>query len=90
MQTIKMTNSQAYDMLTLIERTILMIEAENKANTYYYDQIKSIESAIRESCPELVKKWDDLRDLIRSTPGMGLVLPVKQACDNFDKWLNND
>lgn len=90
MQTIKMTNRQAYDMLTLIERTIAKIEVENKADTYYHEEMKSIENAIHESCPELVDRWRDLQDLIKSAPARGDETHevFTQAVDEFDKWID--
>lgn len=90
MQTINMTNKQAFDMLTLIERTILKIKAENKTDTYYYDEIKSIENAIHESCPELVLKWHSLQDLIKTLTGDEAHRTVQQACDEFDKWITTN
>lgn len=92
MQTIKMTNRQAYDMLTLIERTIAKIEVENKADTYYHEEMKSIENAIHESCPELVDRWHDLQDLIKSAAAGGDKTHevFTRACDNFDDWINRN
>lgn len=86
MQTIKMTNRQAYDMLTLIERTIVKIEAENKADTCYYEQIKSIENAIHESCSELVDRWHYLQDLIKY--GYEKPEAFTRACDKFHEWID--
>lgn len=85
-----MTNSQAYDMLTLIERTIARIELQNYPDTYYYEQIKSIESAIHESCPELVDKWRNLQALIKSAAATGDETheAFTQACDKFHEWIN--
>lgn len=90
MQTIKMTNRQAYDMLTLIERTIAKIEVENRADTYYYEEMKSIENAIHESCPELVDRWRALKALIQSAAATGdeTHKVFTRACDNFDKWID--
>lgn len=84
-----MPNNQAYEMLTIIERITGRMETENKINTSYYNQVKSIENTIRESCPVLVKKWDDLQDLIKSvSTGQTTHTQVKQACADFDKWLD--
>lgn len=90
MQTIKMTNRQAYDMLTLIERTIAMIEVQNYPDTYYYEQIKSIENAIHESCPEIVDRWRNLKALIKSAAEGGDETHevFTQAVDEFDKWID--
>lgn len=88
MQTINMTNKQAFDMLTLIERTIVKIEAENKADTYYYDEIKSIEGAIHESCPELVDRWRTLQAIMTSVQDDDVDRSVQQACNEFDEWIN--
>lgn len=92
MQTIKMTNRQAYDMLTLIERTIARIKLQSSADTYYYEEMKSIENAIHESCPELVDRWRDLQDLIKSasTGDDSARKSFPQACDNFDKWIDTN
>ena len=85
-----MTNRQAYDMLTLIERTIARIEVENRADTYYFEEIKSIENAIHESCPVLVDKWRNLKALIKSAAAGGDETHevFTRACDEFDKWIN--
>ena len=90
MQTIKMTNRQAYEMLTLIERTIARIELQNYPDTYYYEQIKSIESAIHESCPELVDRWRNLKAIIKSAAATGDETHevFTQAVDEFDKWID--
>lgn len=90
MQTIKMTNRQAHEMLTLIERTIAMIELQIKGDTHYYEQIKSIESAIHESCPELVDKWRNLKALIKSAAEAGVDVEgsFRQAVDEFNKWID--
>lgn len=90
MQTIKMTNSQAYDMLTLIERTIARIELQNYPDTYYYEQIKSIENAIHESCPELVDRWRNLKAVIKSAAATGDETHevFTRACDEFHEWIN--
>lgn len=90
MQTIKMTNSQAYDMLTLIERTIARIKLQNYPDTCYYEQIKSIEKAIHESCPELVDRWRNLKAIIKSAAAAGDEAhgAFRQAVDEFNKWID--
>lgn len=94
MQTIKMTNRQAYEMLTLVEHTIARLKTETSADTYYYDQIKGIETAIHESCPELVSRWTNPQALIKSVNAgdesfrRAGVESFKRASDEFDEWID--
>lgn len=90
MQTIKMTNRQAYDMLTLIERTIAMIKMQDHADTQYFEEIRSIENAIHESCPELVDRWRLLKETIKTAAAGGdeTHKVFRQAVDEFDEWIN--
>ena len=85
-----MTNRQAYDMLTLIERTIAMIKMQTHADTLYYEEIRSIENAIHESCPELVDRWRLLKETIKTTAAGGDESHklFREAVDEFEKWIN--
>lgn len=92
MQTIKMNNREAFDLLTLVQRTIVRTEqAEQDAGTTeYYKNLKAIEKTIHESCPELVDKWRNLNNLMESITTIDDVqghARFKAAVDEFDKWI---
>lgn len=93
MQTIKMNNREAFELLTLVQRTIWRTEqAEQDApTTEYHKNLKALEKRLNESCPELVKKWDELQDLMHAVKTVDDVeghARFKAAVDEFDKWLD--
>lgn len=93
MQTIKMNNREAFELLTLVQRTIWRTEqAEQDAGTTeYYKNLKALEKTIHESCPELVSKWRNLQNLMESITTVDDVkghARFKAAVDEFDKWLD--
>lgn len=93
MQTIKMNNQEAFELLTLVQRTIARTEEaeQDAANTEYHKNLKAIEKSLYESCPVLVKKWDDLQGLIRAVNGPDDAKGherFRQAVVEFDEWID--
>lgn len=103
MQTIKVSNRDAFEVVTLIERTIAKVEQQEKdASTLdFYKRLTSIKKSLDESCPELVKRWDDLQEVMHSVHHAKHVdgdwicdsegiTRFRKACEEFDKWLDKD
>lgn len=93
MQTIKMNNQEAFELLTLVQRTIARTEEaeQDGATTEYHKNLKAIEKTLNESCPVLVKKWNDLQGLIREVNGPDDAKGherFRQAVVEFDEWIN--
>lgn len=88
-----MSNREAFELLTLVERTIWRTEQaeQDAATTEYHKNLKAIEKALNKSCPELVKKWDDLQDLMQAVKSPDDTKGherFRQAVDEFDKWID--
>lgn len=103
MQTIKLNNKSAFEILTLVERTISRTkEAEQDSATIeFYKNLMEIEKSLHESCPELVKRWNDLQEIMHSVhspryvdgdwiPDTEGIARFKKASEEFDKWLEAD